>query len=135
MSKGIGKAIAVIGVVFIVLGIILMMYQTTSTLFGVPYATSNPYSNVGMMLIIVGAIMAVAGGIIAAIPSKPSYLPQQQVNPYYQQPVAPSNYQSPQTYQPAANAPIAPGTGAFCANCGAPRSEGAFCKFCGAKIG
>jgi vacuolar-type H+-ATPase subunit I/STV1 len=130
MSKG-GKAIAGIGVVFIVLGVVLMMIQTSSSIFGITYATSNPYSNVGMMLIIVGVIMAVAGGIISAIPSKPSNQLPQMTIPYYQQPIAPPPYQAPQMYAAPPNTPNAQG---FCANCGAPKEAGSFCKRCGAKL-
>ena len=108
-----GIIIAVIGIVLVAIGFGAYIYEeTTHVQFFVDIEVVNkPYQDEGMVLMVLGVVVLVAGIIVAAIPTKTQTPPVQQ--PMY------------------ANAS---GTAGFCQFCGRPLAPGAvFCPGCGRK--
>lgn len=106
MNK-VSKHIVALGMVLIVVGIVLYMVEVTeSTWLGLSSRTTTPYRDLGTMLLILGIIIVVVGGILAAL---------QQPGVQY--------------------GPSSPGQAVYCAQCGKPLLQDAtYCSGCGRPV-
>lgn len=98
-NVGVGVGIVVLGVLLAVAGAFLYTYEETESYYwGLYSETTQPYQDVGMVLLVLGIVIIVVGAVVSVIPGKPS-------SPH-PQPYQPS-------YQPS-------GQGKFCSYCGKP---------------
>jgi len=75
-NKSVGGGIAALGVVLAVVGVFLYVYEETeSTWWGLSSETTNPYQDMGMVLLVLGIIIVVVGLIVLALPGKSSTPP------------------------------------------------------------
>lgn len=110
-NTSVGVGIAVLGILLAVAGAFLYTYEETESYYWGFYSeTTQPYQDIGIVLLVLGIVIIVVGAIVSVIPSRPS------------SPLPPS-YQP--TYQPS-------GQGRFCSYCGKPLAPNAvYCPGCG----
>lgn len=119
-NSSVGGGIAALGVVLAIIGVVLYVYEeTTTTLWGLVSVTTNPYRDTGTLLLVLGIVVAVVGAIFAAIPSWSSSQPPQAQFGAYQQPGGQyaSGPSGQAMYCQYCGRPIAPGV-AYCPGCG-----------------
>lgn len=105
--------VAIVGGVLLLVGFFASLYYESKTLFDIEYMRTYPYQNVGIALIVAGAVLIGIGAI---------YSPQKKP----QQPIVPSP--SATTYSFAVDH-------RFCAFCGEKLPQGAtHCPKCGTVV-
>jgi len=118
-NSSVGGGIAGLGVILAIVGVVLYIYESDTTLFGYTMYTTYPYRSTGTLLLILGIIVVVVGGIVSVIPSGSSSPPPQARIGAYQQP----GWQ----YGPAPS-----GQAMYCSYCGRPLApEAVYCPGCG----
>lgn len=119
-NSSVGGGIAGLGVVLAIVGVVLYIYEETTTmLLGLVTVTTNPYRDTGTLLLVLGIIIVVVGGIVTVVPGRSSSTPPQAQFGGYQQP----GWQY-------GSAPA--GQTAYCSYCGKPlATDAVYCAGCG----
>lgn len=57
------KVLLALGIVLLVIGLGASFYYETKSVFGIEYQRTYPYQNIGMVLVVIGALLAVVGAL------------------------------------------------------------------------